>query len=271
MRLDLDFMDTSGYVILPVESPPVPVDATPASGGARPHEKLQITQSLDERQAKEGKLILEVKATARGLVPDLDTILDVQPPGFEIEKTDDQGLSVSKFDPDSEANMVDSDRTWLVHFRALPSRTRRPRLSSSRRPNPTGPRWSTSAMSMPIWSRSGPRSLSRHGTGSRATPGPGGSVACFCSPHWPSGPSSRFVRSRPRRMKTARFQLPEEITAFSVLGLLREIEHQNGLPVAQMQELATSIQQLERHYFAGSNGSEPDLKKIAETWVSRAS
>ena len=56
-----------------------------------------------------------------------------------------------------------------------------------------------------------------------------------------------------------------------VLGLLREIEHHNGLPAPQMQELATSIQQLERHYFAGSNGSEPDLKRIAETWVGRAS
>jgi hypothetical protein len=37
-----------------------------------------------------------------------------------------------------------------------------------------------------------------------------------------------------------------------------------------MQELASSIQQLERHYFAETNGAEPDLKDIAETWISRA-
>ena len=91
VRLDLDFMDTSGYVILPVESPTIPIDAAPAKGEARPFEKLQVTQTLDERQAKDGKLILEVKATARGLVPELDSILDVQAPGFEIDKTDDQG------------------------------------------------------------------------------------------------------------------------------------------------------------------------------------
>ena len=72
-------------------------------------------------------------------------------------------------------------------------------------------------------------------------------------------------------MKAARFHVPEVVTPFSVLGLLREIEHKNGLSAPQMQELATSIQQIERHYFAGSNGSEPDLKQIAETWVSRAS
>ena len=69
VRLDLDFMDTSGYVILPVESAALPIDAKPAKGGVRPHEKLQITQSLDERQAKDGKLILEVKATARVWFP----------------------------------------------------------------------------------------------------------------------------------------------------------------------------------------------------------
>ena len=72
LRLDLDFMDTSGYVVLPVESPTIPVDATPAKGSVRPFEKLQITQTLDERQATDGKLILEIKAAARGLVPDLD-------------------------------------------------------------------------------------------------------------------------------------------------------------------------------------------------------
>lgn len=31
LRLDLDFMDTSGYVVLPVESPAIPVDAAPPS------------------------------------------------------------------------------------------------------------------------------------------------------------------------------------------------------------------------------------------------
>ena len=72
LRLDLDFMDTSGYVVLPVESPTIPVDATPAKGAVRPFEKLQLTQTLDERQAGEGKLIVEIKAVARGLVPDVN-------------------------------------------------------------------------------------------------------------------------------------------------------------------------------------------------------
>ena len=109
LRLDLDFMDTSGYVVLPVESPALPVDAMPDKGSVRPFEKLQITQTLDERQAAEGKLILEVKATARGLVPDLENIVKLDHAGFQIDKIDDQGISVSRFDPDSDANLIDSD------------------------------------------------------------------------------------------------------------------------------------------------------------------
>ena len=43
--------------------------------------------------------------------------------------------------------------------------------------------------------------------------------------------------------------MPEVVTPFSVLGLLREIEQRNGLSAPQLRELSTSIQQLERHYF----------------------
>ena len=54
-------------MVLPVESPAV-ADRRRAgqAATARPFEKLQITQTLDERQAKEGKLILEVKADRPG-------------------------------------------------------------------------------------------------------------------------------------------------------------------------------------------------------------
>src|SRR5262249_16311185 len=117
LRLDLDFMDTSGYVILPVESPTIPIDTSPSKAPARPFEKLQLTQILDERQAKDGKLIVEVKGVARGLVPELDQIVAPEHPGFKVEKVDDQGLAVSKFDPDSEATLIDSERTWLVSYR----------------------------------------------------------------------------------------------------------------------------------------------------------
>jgi hypothetical protein len=66
-RLDLDFLDTSGYLVLPVESPTLPIDSRASKPESRPVRKLQITQTLDERQAEKGKLLLEIKATAIGL------------------------------------------------------------------------------------------------------------------------------------------------------------------------------------------------------------
>ena len=128
LRLDLDFMDTSGYVVLPVESPTIPVDASPAKGSVRPFEKLQLTQTLDERQAAQGKLIVEIKAAARGLVPDLDQLVSLDQPGFEREKIDDQGVSVTKFNQESPATVIDSERTWLVTYHAAPGQTKPPGL-----------------------------------------------------------------------------------------------------------------------------------------------
>ena len=51
VRLDLDFMETSGYVVLPIESPTLPIDASAKAPPERPLAKLQVSQILDERQS----------------------------------------------------------------------------------------------------------------------------------------------------------------------------------------------------------------------------
>ena len=110
-------------------------------GAVRPFEKLQLTQTLDERQAAQGKLILEIKAAARGLIPDLDELVSLDQPGFQLEKVDDQGVSVSKFDPDSPATVIDSERTWLVSYRAAAGQARPPASSASPPPRSTRRRY----------------------------------------------------------------------------------------------------------------------------------
>ncbi|MEQ1895537.1 MAG: hypothetical protein ABL998_23605, partial [Planctomycetota bacterium] len=91
VRLDLDFLDTTGYAVLPIESPAVALDAR--SAAPRPCEGLKVTQTLDEREAKSGKLKLEVQAKARGLVPELADFFQLDTPGFVVAATDDQGSS----------------------------------------------------------------------------------------------------------------------------------------------------------------------------------
>ncbi len=72
------------------------------------------------------------------------------------------------------------------------------------------------------------------------------------------------LRTRPRAAVAQRFRMPEPVTPFTVLGLLREIQQNNGLPAPQMHELAGSIERVERHYFAETDGDPIDLHQVAE-------
>jgi hypothetical protein len=67
-----------------------------------------------------------------------------------------------------------------------------------------------------------------------------------------------------------RFTVPQEVTPFAVLGLLRDIQTNNGLHATDQQDLAASIDRLERHYFAAPEPAEPDLHDIANRWVAKA-
>ncbi|MFM7592131.1 MAG: hypothetical protein ACKO85_10085, partial [Isosphaeraceae bacterium] len=119
LKLDLDFMDTSGYVILPVESPRVAVNCGAERAAPRPFRDVKITQILDERQSAEGKLILEIKSTGHGLMPPVGELLDLgEIPSFRVEKVDDQGLAVSRFDEESSAAGIISERSALVTLKA---------------------------------------------------------------------------------------------------------------------------------------------------------
>src|SRR5262249_30058337 len=137
LHIDLDFQDNTadysdirraaGYVILPVESAALPIDAVSERGEPRPVQKLRITQILDERQADQGKLGLEIRATGIGLVGTLEDTLNLAPEGFEVVKVNDQGVSVAKFDEEGENNAVVTERTWLVELRARQDRAAAPK------------------------------------------------------------------------------------------------------------------------------------------------
>jgi hypothetical protein len=246
------------------------VDATPTKGSARPFEKLQITQTLDERQAADGKLILEVKATARGLVPDLENIVELDHAGFQIDKVDDQGISVSRFDPDSDATLIDSERTWLVAFRAAQGQEQPPATF----------RFASATVD------GAELVYQRYVDADLAKVGPEISLeATYAQPRyawlwWAGGSLLGLLLaaalvwklfSRPRRPVARRFEMPDQITPFSVLGLLRQIERKSGLAPPQLQELAGSIDRIERQFFAESDGESIDLRHVGETWIRRAS
>jgi hypothetical protein len=271
LRLDLDFLDTSGYAVLPVESPAVPLNARPAKGEPRPMKNLEVTQTLDERQADKGKLILEVKATAQGLLPELGQILTVAPEGFEVVKTDDKGVSVSRFQPDSNEIAIQSERTWLVTLQAagekVPSRFH---FASARE---EGAKMEYQRYDDADMVKTGAEVDLEGSYGKKRswwwTVGMAGGGVVLLGV---VGAVVWYVVRRPRVAEGARWQVPGRVTPFTVIQLLEQIRDEGELSETEKQEIAGTIQGIERHFFAasGSGNGDVDLEGTARRWVAAA-
>ncbi|MBL8857732.1 MAG: hypothetical protein JNL28_04390 [Planctomycetes bacterium] len=266
LRLDLDFLDTSGYAVVPVETAPVVIDARAKAGEARPVELLTFTQTLDERQAKDDRLVLDVKVSAHGLPPDFKTIADFAPKGFDVAREQDHGASVVKFDDDGAS--VLSERSWTLQLRAKPDLAERPKsfeFAVARLPVQTTEHF-------------------RYVDADLASVGPVVDLEqTYGSPRrtWPWWLAAAiavfgvgwFVRRTLRRApvaETARFEVPTNVTPFTVLGLLRDIESANGLAREEQRAISDEIARIERHFFGSPESPEPDLKNIATRWANSA-
>ncbi len=268
IKLNLDFLDTSGYVVMPIATPIVPIDAT-SPQQPRPYTNLSVVQTLDERQAADGKLILEVKATAKGLVPELDQILDVKVPGFEIKSTDGQPVLPSEFDPESEEIRMLTDRSWSIELAAIPGSEvpKQFQFASVRDANVT-----------PVFQRYKDADLVKV---EQTVDLEKSYAARDWSFLWWSIPLAGagllglvgLIIWSARRPKTVTrsLQVPDEINPFTVLALLKYIQCHNGIPTRDAAALQQSIVDLEEFYFGQRNGHpEPDLDHIARAWVAKA-
>jgi len=269
LRLDLDFNDTTGYAVLPIESAPLSLDATGAT--ARPFRELALVQTLDERQAKDGKLLLEVQAKGKGLVPPLEQVLELAPPGFVQAGVEDQGVSVTQFDQEGEGIDVLSERTWLVTLRSAEDLAELPaefRFGTARVAGAklTYQRYVDADLAsvgpvVPLEQRYGEPAASRAWVWAvAALVVLGGGAFAFV----------RARRSRRTERGAARFRVPEPLTPFTLLGLLRDIRRNDGLSASDETELAAAIEAVERAYFAADEDPAPELARLAEDWVARA-
>ncbi len=280
LHLDLDFQDTTGdnpdfgptagYVILPVESPAVPIDATSEKGLPRPVRKLQITQILDERQADKGKLGLEIKASGVGLVGTLSDTVALAPEGFEVVHVNDQGVSIAKFDEEGDSIAVVSERTWLVELRARQDRAAAPRsfhfgTAKTEGAEMTYQRYQDADLAAAEEEVALEHEYEGHG---RLWLWIGGSAAVVLVLIIGLLAVVALRRRRPRA--TVGVKLPEKLTPFTVTMLLRRIQQSDGVNTADKAALDQAIADLEARFFADRNGSgELDLRALAEDWVRR--
>jgi hypothetical protein len=275
LKLDLDFLDTSGYAVLPVTSSTLQIDATGESPPVRPYGDVTITQTLDERQASDGKLILEVKATASGLVPPLEELLSLEKSDFEVAGVEDEGVLVSKFDEEKSEPTIASERTWMVSYAgseglpALPTEFTFPEPRAEAEVKENAYMMYDDADLKTVEQTV---SLAReYGDVEARWPYyAGGGLAAFLA----LGVAWKLSRRGPAVAEDVSSKLPERLTPFNVLAILRDIEAKNGFTPPEKQELAGSIGRIEREYFANVNGSNgnghEDLRQVAERWVGKS-
>jgi hypothetical protein len=265
IQLDFDFLDTSGFTVLPVGSSTVTVDASGAAA-PRPFADLEITQLLDERRLDEGKVTLEIKAKCKGLVPDLDRILQLDLPGFTISKRDDQGASVTKFHEDQDT--VESERVWLLQL-APAGEGARPGRFVFGKPKLDGIK----------------ATYQRYDDADLATVP--AEVALtgnlrFSNPTWAwvllgVAFAAYFVwflfvhpKSRGGGAVVEVLQMPRHVNAFTVLGLLQQIAAHKRLDASQRQALAADVARIEASHFGRVADPSLDLAATAERWLRTA-
>ncbi|MBL8727442.1 MAG: hypothetical protein JNM25_03355 [Planctomycetes bacterium] len=265
MQLDFDFLDTSGYTVLPVGTSPVAIDAS-APAAPRPFSNLKVTQILDERRADEGKVTLEIKAQATGLVPGLETILDVAAPGFRVDKRDDQGASVVRFTEEQQS--IESERVWLL----------------SMVPEQDGARPNSFVFGRPkqddievVYQRYNDADLETVSSSVALAGGYGSKNplwAWFLVGAAAIGYGVWFFGVRRRQVgePTAAplLRMPAHVTPFTVLEVLYRAETHGRFDDATRQQLRSTIERIEACHFGRAEDPTLDLEATAAEWIRRA-
>lgn len=269
-HFDLDFFDQRGQVVLPVESSIVLLDARPEHGAARPVSQVAVTQILDDREAAAGRLTLDVRATGRGVLPELKDLLDVSLAGFTITKTNDSSVNVTKLDTEGDDLASLTERSWVFElrpegqgkgpalFRFPPAKAKGIELTYKRYADAdlveVKPELALAGLRLRpdftwLWVLLGLAMA--------------GGAATFAV--------RRRLAVRPAEAGEAAYAMPAQVTPFTALTLLRRIQADDRLALADERrgELARTIRELEQGYFARPTNGSPngDLTRLLQTWL----
>ena len=266
LKIDMDFLDTSGYVVIPIESPVVVVDASSKEGEPRPIEDLEITQTLDERQAAEDRLILEVSASAKGLVPPLEKILDLKRDDFEVVSIDDQGVLPANFDKDTTLPQIISDRSWTVEYKAKDGVNRPESFEFCSK------LIEDASVKFQRYEDADLVDAEKTISLEKAYGSFNWSFLYWLLPLTAVGivalVGMLILLTRPKPEVEQRFVVPSDVNPFTVLSLLKDIRERNGISTDQRTELDQSINRIESYYFGAENeNTSEDLEKLATDWV----
>lgn len=274
LQFDLEFADGSSGVRLPIRSQVALLDCRDDAPPQRPAREVKIRQLLDGRQLAGGTLRLEVLATALGVVPELDQLLKhgaKHLPGWQVDRIAAQELSIASLQTDEQVEAL-TERRWLVEL--SPASVAAPPVEFHY-PEPADP-----AYTVAYQSYSDADIVDAASTSPLHWPALAGSRRWL----WPAvllgtllavmivGAMLARRRASPQAT-TPHYRLPEQLTPFSVMALLRRIRDDSELPLtaADREHLEETLETLEERYFVrGSNGHADDLEPLCRRWLLRA-
>lgn len=268
--LDMDFVDTSGYVVLPIESAIIPLDASPTKGDPRPYDQVKLVQTLDERELDQQKLALEIKATGNGVLPEVDQLIEMNFPGFEITELKFTPVSVTNFDSAS-SDVIVTERACNVSLQAVD--TQAP-ITTFQFANPQ----EKAAIEELVYQRFDDADILTVGaTIPLAEPVyhfryrpwiVGGMIFVVCLA---GGLAYLYLAPKAEvRAEAERIQMPPEITPFSAINFLRHLKQETDFSEQDRSELQGTIDSIERMYFRQGETQSIDLEEILQSWMEKS-
>ena len=286
VQMELRFIDLSGPVTIPATSAETLLKVAGGKPSARPADKVEVTQTLDTRQfAINGSLSLEVAATASGLVPELDDLLDLSPLTAVAkvrQVTAIDPLMVKELNTWGEKVAPRTERRWSITLdgdaiRAADKATDVP-FPTVKAANTTTV-WRTYQDIDPVVLSKASVLLDRVKVVQGAGYVP--PVAEDYSAYLYAGLAvvvafvawlifrKRDTGPRPPRARDV-FKLPSTIDGFAVVALLRKLGTSPlvKFTAGQKAELQQDIERVQAGCFGGASTlSDADLKTLAEKWL----
>ena len=272
IQLDMDFADTAGQVVLPIRSQVQPIDAKEAEGTPRPCDELALTFTMDEREwKKEGKVVVEVAAKGKGVIPSHPQLFDFERKGFDVEVTDN-GLSVGQFVSDGRNKTAQADRGWQFTYRRKKDlrgnvALKFPAVKADIKAASAEYKHYQDADLVALEPQQALAGISLPGSVGGTIRNILLAVILLCAGaavYW-------FRRVRTQQPESiAGLTMPETISPFSVVAFLRRVqsEHAPRLDDGARESLQSEIHAIESAFFRhGSPPTDsPDLESIARKW-----
>ncbi|MCP5548558.1 MAG: hypothetical protein H7A50_14420 [Akkermansiaceae bacterium] len=269
IQIDMDFVDQPGQVVLPVLSQVQPIDARADSPPERPCPELTLAVTMDQREWKDGSLVVEIAASGQGIIGELGDLFDYEREGFEAEVVD-SSLAITEFTSDGKSRTPHADRNWQVTYR----RKADPR-GGVRFPFPT-PKSAAenAAVEYKLYQDAdlvevSPEDAKRGVALDGAATSYGKWIAGLVILGLAGGGAWLARRgSGPAKAQARQLSAPEDPTPFSTVAFLRRVRSTCAdlLSEAEKTELTAQIDEIEATCFRPGETPAPDLSSIVKRW-----